>query len=266
MTMTEGGLGTQQTANGQAANSGITLPDGTVITPEEAAQGYMRQRDYTQKTQDVANQRKLAERGLNLLAALDQDPHAAVELISRTYDIQTSKPPAQGGQSGQSDEWGDPITSQDSPEVAALKKEIQSLRGSVGTVAQTQQRAQLMQEIQNAHSKYGDSFDQDVVLRHMQANNLPTVELAYRDLNWEGAYEAQSRIQQEQAEQERILAEKRGMSGVVASGGGVPSGSTSAPEQDYTQGSWRENLAAALSDSMSEMNIENLGDPILLER
>lgn len=264
MTITEGGLGNQQPASGAAAN-GITLPDGTVITPEEAAQGYMRQRDYTQKTQDVANQRKLAQRGLDLLTALDQDPNATVDLISRTYGVQ-AVPTAQPAATGQTDDWGQQIEQPtDSPEVASLKAEIAALRGTVGTVAQTQQRTSLMNEVASAAAKYGDSFDQEVVLRHMQANGIPSVELAYRDLNWADAHTALTATQEAQAEQERVLASKRGMSGVVATGGGVPSGQIVDEPTDYSEGSWRENLGAALRDTMAEMNVSHLGDPILLE-
>ena len=269
MTMADAGLPAGTTPETTAATTGITLPDGTVITPEEAAAGYMRQSAFTQKTQDVANQRRLAERGLNLLAALDQDPAAAIDLMARTYNIASPTPtaPTPAAQ-GQTDEWGVPIApTGDSPETVALKSQIATLQGQIGSVSQNQQRTQLMNEINASEALHGDTFDREIVLRHMQANNIPTVEMAYRDLNWDTANADHLTLEQQRAEQAKVLASKRGLSGVVASGAGVASGQVVSTNvaNDYEGGSWRENLRAALHDSMEEQNISNLGDPVLLE-
>ena len=253
MIQTESGLQDGATAQSQQQpNDGITLPDGTVITLEEAAQGYMRNRDYTQKTQDLANQRRIAQRGLDLLQALDQDPKATVELIANTYKIQQ---PVAATAPAATNEWGEPIEAPaDTPEVAALKAEIQQLRGTVGTVAQQQQRSALMNELADVQSRYGD-FDHEVVLRHMQANDIPTVEMAYRDLNWVELQESAATQRAIEAEQQQVLEEKRMMQGVVAAGAGIPGGNVDSGPKDYspaTQGSWRDTLAEALRDSMSE--------------
>lgn len=262
---TESGLQSgAPTTSQQQQNSEIPLPDGTVISLEEAAQGYMRQRDYTQKTQDLANQRRIAQRGADLLQALDTDPKATVELIAETYKVQV---PQASAPATATNEWGETIESstQDTAEVAALKSEVQQLRGTVGNVAQQQQRSVLMNEIAEVQGRYGD-FDQDVILRHMQANDIPTVEMAYRDLNWASAQEAVSTQRDLEQEQQRVLDEKRGMQGVVAAGAGIPGMNTDTGPKEYSassQGSWRDSLAEAFRDSMSERGFSNVGDPLL---
>lgn len=265
MNQTESGLLSEGTPaqSQQQPNDGIALPDGTVITPEEAAKGYMRNRDYTQKTQDLANQRRIAQRGADLLTALDQDPQATVELIANTYKVNQ---PVVATASAATNEWGEPVEAPaDTPEVAALKAEIQQLRGTVGNVAQQQQRSVLMNEIADVQSRYGD-FDQDVILRHMQANDIPTVEMAYRDLNWVELQESAATQQKIEAEQQQVLEEKRMMQGVVAAGAGIPGGNVDSGPKDYSpnaQGSWRDSLAEAFRDSMSENGFSNVGDPLL---
>jgi len=262
---TESGLQSGAPATSQQQqNSEIPLPDGTVISLEEAAQGYMRQRDYTQKTQDLANQRRIAQRGVDLLQALDTDPKATVDLIAETYKVHVSQASAPATATN---EWGETIESstQDTAEVAALKSEVQQLRGTVGNVAQQQQRSVLMNEIAEVQARYGD-FDQDVILRHMQANDIPTVEMAYRDLNWASAQEAVSTQRDLEQEQQRVLDEKRGMQGVVAAGAGIPGMNTDTGPKEYSassQGSWRDSLAEAFRDSMSERGFSNVGDPLL---
>ncbi len=264
MIQTESGLQDGATAQSQQQpNDGITLPDGTVITQEEAAPGYMRNRDYTQKTQDLANQRRIAQRGLDLLQALDQDPKATVELIANTYKVQQ---PVAATAPAATNEWGEPVEAPaDTPEVAALKAELQQLRGTIGNVAQQQQRSALMNEIADVQGRYGD-FDQEVVLRHMQANDIPTVEMAYRDLNWVELQESAAAQRALEAEQQQVLEEKRMMQGVVAAGAGIPGGNVDSGPKDYspaTQGSWRNTLAEALRDSMAEYGASDIGDPLL---
>lgn len=265
MIQTESGLPEGAPAQSQQQpNDGITLPDGSVITHEEAAKGYMRNRDYTQKTQDLANQRRIAQRGVDLLTALDQDPQATVELIANTYKVR--QPVAAPAAPAATNEWGEPVEAPaDTPEVAVLKAEIQQLRGTVGNVAQQQQRSALMNELADVQSRYGD-FDQEVILRHMQANDIPTVEMAYRDLNWVELQESAATQRAIEEEQQKVLEEKRMMQGVVAAGAGIPGGNVDSGPKDYstaTQGSWRASLAEALRDSMAENGFSDIGDPLL---
>lgn len=264
MTMTDVGLGTATVTSQQQPQTGITLPDGSVISLDEAAQGYMRQQDYTRKTQDVANQRKLAERGLILLEALDQDPNGAIALIASEYQIQAPTAPRATTAPVEDDGWGNPTKpeSGDTPEVAFLKGELAKLQSTVGTVAQQQQKTVLMQELDAVASKYGE-FDQGEVLRHMQANGIPTVEMAYRDLNWDSAPAV---TQANVGEDQQVLDQKRQLAGVVAAGGGIPGSATATEPKQYGaahQGSWRNALSEALRDSAAELGADGVTDPLL---
>lgn len=266
MTMTDSGLQTGTPAPSQQPNSGITLPDGTVISLEEATNGYMRQDAFTRKTQDLANQRKLADRGLVLLKALDENPQGAIELIASEYQVKAPTAQATTAPTDAVDEWGNPTKPEaDTPEVAALKADVARLSGAVGTVAQTQQKTALMNELDRVATQYGE-FDQGELLRHMQANSIPTVEMAYRDLNWADASQALALSTAAEAEQAAVLDQKRGLSGVVAAGGGIPGANVDPAEKQYGaahQGSWREALSEALSDTVSELGIDGVTDPLL---
>lgn len=52
----------------------VRLPDGTEVSGEELAKGYLRQSDYTRKTQELAEQRKQLEAHQRVAEALVEDP------------------------------------------------------------------------------------------------------------------------------------------------------------------------------------------------
>jgi hypothetical protein len=256
-------------ANGGAATASaeaiVDLGNGETATVAELIQGNMRSRDYTQKTQQLANERKLAERGTTLLNALDQNPQEAVALIARTYGI--AAPAAAPAAQPQVDEFGLPLeqpnAGQPSAAETALQGQVQQLTGTVQSLSRQQQTDALLRQVTQAEAQHGETFDRNAVLTHMQANNIPTVEMAFRDLVFADRNDVWSAAQTSQAEQAAVLQQKRGLQGVVQTTGAA-GGAVEQPGTDYTAGSFRENLAAALQDTKAEMGITSLQDPVLL--
>ena len=50
----------------------LTLPDGTQISADEAAKGYLRQADYTRKSQELAQQRQAAQADLQRIQGITE--------------------------------------------------------------------------------------------------------------------------------------------------------------------------------------------------
>jgi hypothetical protein len=76
-----------------------TLPDGTVVTIEELGKGYLRQGDYTKKTQDLAEQRKAIEKNQDLINYIGSDP-ALQKMILDHMRGETVKPNVEETTSG----------------------------------------------------------------------------------------------------------------------------------------------------------------------
>lgn len=250
--------------------SGATVSDDTIVdlgngetaTVAELKQGHMRQADYTRKTQELADQRKLAERGTTLLNALDQNPQEAIELIARTYGVQV--PSAAPAARPAVDEFGVPVEQPTvDPASAELQGQVRQLSGQVLSLQQQQQRDALLGEVRRLEAEHGEAFDRQAVLTHMQANGISSVETAWRDLVFEERNAAYLEAQQRSQEQQQVLEQKRGLVGVVQ-GAGVASGAVEQPTKDYSEGSFREVLRSALADTKQELGIESLMDPQLL--
>lgn len=61
----------------------VTLSDGTVVDLEEMERGYLRQSDYTKKTQELSRQRDELSQAEQLLSALESDPEGTLAALQR---------------------------------------------------------------------------------------------------------------------------------------------------------------------------------------
>jgi hypothetical protein len=255
----------------EASDSGT--PDQTLITVkvngedqqvtlDELRGGYMRQADYTVKTQDLANARKQLEQAQIMADALDRNPQQAIETIASHYGVQVGANPQRTAQpvdaTDQFDEYGDPIAAPTpDPQVAALHEEIRALKEQVSGVSVNQQATLLEKDLERLEATYGD-VDRTAVLRHMQVNNLPTPELAYRDLHWENAQQALAATREREAAEARILEEKRAQQGLVSVGAGVASGGLESPPKVFGGNGLQNALREAFQDTKAELGIDSL--------
>lgn len=133
----------------------VTLSDGTIIDLEEMERGYLRQSDYTKKTQELSRQRdELSEAG-QLLAALESDPKGTLEALRRHLLVD------------------EPDESDLDPMEAELKDHREFIE---------QQRANALQQEVEAElgllaEQYGE-FDWNAVLEFAVSKEIPDLEAA----------------------------------------------------------------------------------------
>lgn len=149
--------GTPETGPENQTGNTYTLKDGTVVPLDELEGGYLRQSDYTKKTQELASQRAEAEQALRLMAALQENPTETLEALQR--------------QLGTADNEGD------------LDPYEQQLREHDQRFAQLEQERfdqELNSTLTNLEGQYADrGFDRDEVLQYAVDNEIPNLRAAF---------------------------------------------------------------------------------------
>lgn len=228
------------------------------VTLDELRGGYMRQADYTQKTQDLANQRQQLEQWLMVEEAFQQDPAATVRALAQAYGVPLNAPqPAQQAQQQavEYDEWGDPVGSvqpQQSTD-SVLLQEIESLKSQIRSLTTTQAKEQISREAANLALKYPD-VDPEVATRHAVANKFPSLELAFRDLAFENRSEAWETERKRREAEQQVIEAKRG-AGVVNPGTNPAVNSVGSPTKDYSKMSFKDIFREVAADN--GLNLEN---------
>jgi hypothetical protein len=149
----------------------IRLTDGSEVSLDELERGYLRQSDYTRKTQDLSKQRDELAQAEQLLRALESDPKATLEALQR--HLLVDEP--------------------DLDEIDPVEAELREHREFI-----EQQRALAMQhevetELAGLAEQYGE-FDWSAVLEFAVTREIPDLEAAY--LLWNKQTERE-RVRQE---------------------------------------------------------------------
>lgn len=79
-----------------AANGKVRLPDGTVSTVSDLIAGNMKERDYRQKTMELAPQRRALEEQSSAIKASEQQLNVQREYLSKLLESITPPPPDPG--------------------------------------------------------------------------------------------------------------------------------------------------------------------------
>lgn len=199
--------------------------DGTPITLDEARNGYLRQADYTRKTQELAERSRALNEAEAIAAALQQDPMGTIAALQEAFGI--------NGQSAESD----PFAEMD-PDVAR----IAALEQKIAAQEQAATQAAIESELQNLHAQFGE-FDDSALFAHAIKGGFPNLKAAYADLNFT-TVQAQLEAIRSQQEQEQARLDAKRQAASVVHNGSTRSGASSptAPEQF---GSIREAFLAA---------------------
>lgn len=221
--------------------------DGQAITLDEARSGYLRQADYTRKTQELAAQRQEVQHAAALAAALDRDPQSALTAIAQAYGVPlgspTPAPQAPQAPQGQGDDlWGEDPAEGAAPQGAVDPAIAQKLDQFEQFMQQERLRAaqdQIDREIQTLRSQYGD-VDEAALIDHTLRGGFPNLTVAYRDMNFDRLTAAQQR---EAKEADRTEAKRQAAK--VQQGGGAPTGAPTAPQAPQKFGSFAEAAKAA---------------------
>lgn len=188
--------------------------DGTPITLDEARNGYLRQADYTRKTQELAEMRSRLAEAEAITAALQQDPVGTLQALQEAFGVTGTDFGAE------SFEDMDPETAR----IAALEQKIAAQE-------QAATQAAIETELAGLHEKFGE-FDDSVLFAHAIKGGFPSLRAAYADLNLETLSSQIEQMTAKQREEEQRLAAKRQAANVVHNGASrAGAASPSAPEQ-----------------------------------
>lgn len=185
---------------------------------EEARASYMRQADYTRKTQEVAQQRNELGWASAMKAALDQDPQGTIALLQQHYNV--SQPAPQAKQAADpfddwlndnDDGWGQ---KQQDPRVASLESRLARME-------QQAHEAELKNTIMTLQSKYPDFNPTEVVAAAIRSNSTD-LESVYKQIAFDKVLHSKAQLEQQLAQAQAQRRAKQD-AGVVSGGASASS-------------------------------------------
>lgn len=145
----------------------------TAVPLSELRSGYMRQQDYTQKTQKVAEIESAAQWGQDVQAALQADPVGTLTAFMRAFNIRPDAfTPAQPVQT-EAWEGLDPEFEPVVNELKSAREELAYLRNQVETLTGNHVLNEVKAEIGQLKAEFGDAFDPRETLQLAAQRNLP---------------------------------------------------------------------------------------------
>jgi hypothetical protein len=149
---------TDTTAESPDTSQRLTLSDGTQVSLDELERGYLRQSDYTRKTQDLSRQRGELAQAEQLLAALEADPRATLDALQRHL-------------------IGDVQQDIDLDDLDPVELELREHREFIEQQRATQMQYEIESELAGLAQQYG-SFDWGGVLEFAINQEIPDLEAA----------------------------------------------------------------------------------------
>ena len=198
--------------------------EGTPITLDEARSGYLRQSDYTRKTQELSEMRTRLAEAEAITAALQQNPAETIAALQEAFGVSYGQD-------------SDPYADMD-PEMAR----ITVLEQKIAAQEQAATQKSIEAEIDSLHESYGE-FDNTELFAHAIKGGFPNLRSAYADMNF-GSLSAQLKqaTAKQQEEEQRITSKRQAAS--VVHNGSSRAGATS-PSEPEKYGSLREAYLAA---------------------
>jgi hypothetical protein len=193
-------------ASTESAPSYLFEVDGAQITLDEAKNGYLRQADYTRKTQEISEMRSRLSQAEAITAALERDPAATLQALQEAFGL---------GVSPQADEFAD--MDPESQRIAAIEARLQAQDDAA-------RQAAIDNQLIGLHEQFGQ-FDDSELFAHAIRGQFPTLQAAYADLNFGKVQSELSALRSRQQELEARQSAAREAAGVVHDGG-ARSGST----------------------------------------
>ena len=202
-------MDTQEPQVNEQANNFIEL-DGEKYTPEQIKEwklGNVRLSDYTRKTQEVAQSRKMNEQAIELFNFLQENP-TLVDVMNQEYTKMSN---------------GDSVDKNGNVVPQEVLNQINGMQQQLANM-------QLYKELSSLKSKYKD-FDEDKVLMYAADNGILNLEIAYKAM----------RDVDEESIKTKILEELKSNRGVannlISSHNGVPNNNTTLTNQEKAMAS-----------------------------
>lgn len=181
----------------------------------EALAGYQRQADYTRKTQELAQQKEQFQFATALQSALDNDPAATIDLLSKHYGISRQAV-------GEMIADGEDFDSLDPTE-----QKYRELDKRLASFEDYQSKQEIEREVQRLKSKYEDFNINEVVTTALRLNSTD-LEGTYKQIAFDKLIAKQelerAALQKKQASENAIVDSKRAAS--VVSGGASATATT----------------------------------------
>ena len=190
------------------------------VSLDEALAGYMRQADYTRKTQEAASHRKQAEAMVRLEEALTADFEGTVERLAAALGIQRQV--AQTRTANEDDDFLGLEPEGDSQ----LARQVQALQAQMAAQEQAARQAFVDNQLAQLTEQYKESgLTAESILSKAVEERIPDLGTAARLLNYE--YQEAKKAE---ATKERIVQRKRTASKVQQSGGVASRSATTGPK------------------------------------
>ena len=175
----------------------------TQVPLKEALEHGMRQKAWTQKTQDLAEDKRLAD-------AVRRDPKSFVRSMAAQLEMTV-------GEQGPDPE--DELLSAEERKVKELEAQVVGLQQ---TVAANTHEQQIEKELAALEGEYGE-FDRDALLSHALNTNTHNLEAAYLHMQKDSLIELKRAQAAAEASKQQVIEDKRSAN-VVSSGTGSAQG------------------------------------------
>jgi hypothetical protein len=186
--------GTEDTESDGGVETVTLTIDGedVEVTLEEMAKSYLRQSDYTKKTQEVATLRKEAERALNLQRALEANPREAIAALASHFGVSFAD-------NVEDDSYDDPQA-----------ERIRELERKLASLEARDRQDSVEREVQTLLSKYEDEdIDVEAVMRHAIDHGFPSLEAAYKDMAFDAYFPAFKQTVKKRVADDSVIKVKR---------------------------------------------------------
>ena len=183
----------------------------------EALAGYQRQADYTRKTQELAQQKEQFQFATALQSALDNDPAATIDLLSKHYGISrqaVSEMIADG---------------EDFDSLDPTEQKYRELDKRLASFEDYQSKQEIEREVQRLKSKYEDFNINEVVTSALRLNSTD-LEGTYKQIAFDkmmAKAELERQAREVQQQKENSLLESKRQASVVSGGSSATANTTS---------------------------------------
>jgi hypothetical protein len=182
----------------------------------EAIAGYQRQSDYTRKTQELAQQREQFQFASALQTALDRDPAATIDLLSKHYGISRQ---AAADMVADADEFDS---------LDPTEQKYRELDQRIASFEEYQNQQQIEREIQRLQSRYQD-FDVSEVVTHALKVGSTDLEGTYKQIAFDRMMrkmELESQAKQHVEQQDNAVLDAKRAAAVVSGGASATASTT----------------------------------------
>ncbi len=178
-----------------------------LVPLREMRDGYMRQADYTQKTQTLSEHAKQLSWYQTIGEALENDAEQAIAILQKQY-------------LGDGEQQQEEFPTDEERQLAELQQWRQETE-------QQQAVAQVEAEVGQLQQVFGeDAFDPNELLEYAIQGNFPNLSTAFQSLKFSEVYGEAQAVRDARAKQAEADAEARRQAALVGGGHNVPPGST----------------------------------------